>query len=766
MNKFLTLLALTLFISGYSQNTKIDTGVYKSRTEGSEILLKLNEDQTFEMTFFHGSYSVENDTIRFNNTSYSNSKFTLVTDKDADFSSKLKLQFEGKLYAYYTSGIFIGTQKNSNTAVEYKRLSEYLEIDEDEELPENLTLEVPKSQFLYLVEQSSEGTEVTKFEVGESLNKVIITYSPYSLANFKLIGYLDSETNKLAISDNKKAVFFTYEKAADFDSQPELKPISIETDSKWATTNGFEEISDNYDYVTSAESYYDFKHKVDISYNDALKTLKQQPSKFLIVSFDLENKDRKTQFDSYLKSSQENISSYMYDAYDESYDLYNFYLATDKDKTLLKKFNISSSKEILVFNDNGELLYHTSGTLQDNSEMLYSYSPLLEALKKANQSLIIDKLIGNNKTSVSELTTGFKNALKITPTYNDYYGAAVTEVEDAAVEIVDDEQVDEAVAASAYADEDYDAIKDKENLYTMKSSLEIVEKQWEKVIDYYSKNNQYNDDFTALLKSELSNEGFISRLFPERKENLSKLDFKLLDYVFLNHEKISASEKIAYETTDTISESYVTYDDNPKDLASILENNVFSYSNTSIEYVEDRQLLEKTMVYFKKYLDALKPSFTAYYQYLNSLTDTSESNELNTNYLDTYEWIYNDIIKKDSSVIESLDANYSKIENDYLSTWADFKSSFAGAGNSAAWHVVENDKENLYLEKAIIWSETSLILDKSSHYYLDTLAQLYYKNGQKDKAIATEQKAIDVTGDHENKTKYEAVLIKMKNGTY
>ena len=73
-----------------------------------------------------------------------------------------------------------------------------------------------------------------------------------------------------------------------------------------------------------------------------------------------------------------------------------------------------------------------------------------------------------------------------------------------------------------------------------------------------------------------------------------------------------------------------------------------------------------------------------------------------------------------------------------------------------------------WVKKAIFWSETSLKIEKDNSYYLDTLAQLYYKNGEKEKAIATESKAIENIKDNstEQTEQYKIVLEKMKAGTY
>ena len=62
-----------------------------------------------------------------------------------------------------------------------------------------------------------------------------------------------------------------------------------------------------------------------------------------------------------------------------------------------------------------------------------------------------------------------------------------------------------------------------------------------------------------------------------------------------------------------------------------------------------------------------------------------------------------------------------------------------------------------------------MVVTKNNPYYLDTLAQLYYKDGQKEKAIATQALAVKyLTPEVEEVTASDIkeTLSKMQNGTY
>jgi hypothetical protein len=123
-------------------------------------------------------------------------------------------------------------------------------------------------------------------------------------------------------------------------------------------------------------------------------------------------------------------------------------------------------------------------------------------------------------------------------------------------------------------------------------------------------------------------------------------------------------------------------------------------------------------------------------------------------------------------VIEQLDAMYSALDNnsDYqYDGWRVFKEYHSNLANSTAWAVVLKPQNSNFLKSAISWSEYSLIVAKNNPYYLDTLAQLYYKDDQKQKAIETQALAVKYLNDtveEETATEIKETLTKMQNGTY
>lgn len=82
--------------------------------------------------------------------------------------------------------------------------------------------------------------------------------------------------------------------------------------------------------------------------------------------------------------------------------------------------------------------------------------------------------------------------------------------------------------------------------------------------------------------------------------------------------------------------------------------------------------------------------------------------------------------------------------------------------NSYAWTVFENCDDMTCVEEALDWSKRSFA-ENQNPLFMDTYANILYKLGKKDEAIAWEQKALDLSeaGDKES---LQQTLDKMKRG--
>ncbi|GEM_PF-343385 len=83
--------------------------------------------------------------------------------------------------------------------------------------------------------------------------------------------------------------------------------------------------------------------------------------------------------------------------------------------------------------------------------------------------------------------------------------------------------------------------------------------------------------------------------------------------------------------------------------------------------------------------------------------------------------------------------------------------------NNIAWEVFERVSDTKTLQNALHWSGRSLEFSRNSSYILDTYANLLYKLGQKEEAIAKEEEALRFANEKEMKG-FTETLRRMKVG--
>src|SRR4051812_31057032 len=108
MKRAFILVFVSIISIGYSQTQTIAPGIYKSDVKGQKLILRIGEDNQFEMAILYGKYTVENDTISFKNPGSNESGFKIKANADAPFSSTLKVKFSSQ-YTMYLDNVYIGT---------------------------------------------------------------------------------------------------------------------------------------------------------------------------------------------------------------------------------------------------------------------------------------------------------------------------------------------------------------------------------------------------------------------------------------------------------------------------------------------------------------------------------------------------------------------------------------------------------------------------------------------------------------------------------
>lgn len=783
-------ISLLLILIAQVAISQVKTGDYISNRKGEKTKLRILDEKNYELVFLYGEYQQNGNSVKFSQFNNSNT-FEVEFQTDSKKSDKITVEISGSSLYYYYSKIYFGTQ-NNNSTIEYKPLSDLIgDISTDYSLDKKYTFEINKTDFIYLVEDNlTEESQIQKYSLPKNVSKIDVIYAVNYMNKLNLTGEVDPKTGEISISDNGRApLLFSFKKDEKTEDTGFVKPAEILSEKNWTFT-GKKEVKNIYDYpadstATAAVDYeakpaYIFKTKVEDNLKSALEVATKQSDKYFVVFYDKNPETAKTNFDTFIKNYETNAGYYMYDNYIPEYDSFNFYLASKKDKDFIKKFS-SEDSVMAIFDSNGNKLYHTKWNQVEAEGIFspYAYSIKTE-LEPVKSNVSIDQLFSNSKASSDDIITQLEKLCNGAVSY-DYSDNAVVAppsvdavevhevvkvveadktVEDAAKKAVEEatkavgEAVKDATETVEYAQPvyDYSLLKEKNNLYKLKSTPESINNKWKQILDNAKVDKKFNYKVAKIVNAEVSNIGFNKALFKQDKKLLNTADFSSLDYLIKNYDAIKN-----YQKTDSL--------DYSEPLGNVIDYNVTAVLNKNLdkENGADKSHSDKVLSYYKRFLAASKNNPTLSKGYMEAL----KSQDLQIEYLEAYNNYFNATLPNNSNVIEQLDKAY-VAENTY-EDWKSYKYNFANTANEASWYVVEKVKDANAIKNAIKWSETSLAIEKDNAYFLDTLAQLYYKNGQKDRAIQTQLKAIekiDQVYESETKEEMKNVLTKMQNGTY
>jgi hypothetical protein len=736
----------------FAQTNGIEKGTYLSTNKGGKIKLNLLDDNKYELVFYSGGYEIKGDSLVFlksaNNT-VNRFDLSFVKDKKA---KKVKIKFLNP--SYYS--FYIGTQKGSES-VQYQKLSDIKTKVDPEYLKTDLDFEVDKTDFLYLVYEDYDGkSDVNKYALPKDVSEVTINYDMAVLSDLNLIGSFDKGTKELKISDQygKDPLVFINEKEEKPAKTPAIVPIETQIISNW-TYPGKENTLINDDFGSGvaidsavaivdaaavdatipppAYTAYDFKLKIENSLKKAIESTKTASNKFLVVVVDNKNKTAKESFDAFVKEQETQTGYNMYDSYNALYDIYNYYLAGADDKKWLKNNKITNDPSVLILNGNGDLLAVAKSDLTTQQYQFGYYNDLYRKLQKANAFLSIDKVLKNKKASDSDLITAFNKAALLETSY-DY-------------------------------DSDY-AVNDPNStdFVITKTSLDQKEiaQTWKKLIEAHQKDKVVNMYFAETIIKEIKNQGFTKQLFSTDRI-LNDTDFLAIDYL-LNHSEDIESNRADFNSKQGELHAVGNV---VSEISDALQQNLY----LSQDGVSGEMNKEKINSIYKRIIVSGKGNFDVYRNYFYYLSQIEEKDGSNTTYLKEFN-TYFDSTLAGPSPIEKLDAIFGGLDSSSSYSydgWSSFKLYHSDICNNAAWTVVLKPQNSNFIKEAIKWSEYSLIVTKNNPYYLDTLAQLYYKDGQKDKAIATQTLAVKYLNpnvEEEMAREIKDVLTKMQNGTY
>ncbi len=731
----------------FSQTKGIEKGTYLSNNKGQKIKLNLLEDNKYELVFYSGEYAIKGDSLLFakNTSAATNFDLSFKVDKKA---KNVKIKFlDPSYYSFY-----IGTQKGKEE-VQYQRLSDIRSKQDPNWTANNIEFDIEKTDFLYLVYEDYDGkSDVYKYELPKDVSEVTITYELAVLGDLKISGFYDKSTNELRISEKSglNPLVFTNEK----DPQPVKKtskvlPLETKSIEKW-TYPGKENtlLNDNFgsevvvdtavavvDYTVAPPSInqYNFKLKIENNLNKAISATKDSKNnKFLGVYVD-NKKTAKESFDFFIKDQETQTGYSMYDGYNPVYDVFNYYLAGADDKKWLKNNKITNDPSIVLLNGQGDILAVAKSDLETQKYQFNYYGDFYRKLLRADAFVSVNAVLKSKKPSDSDVIKAFSKAAALEASYD--YDSEYT---------LDNTNSTEFVITKT-------ALDKKE-----------VAQAWKKLIEAHQKDKQVNMYLTETIIKEIKNLGFTKQLFNEDRI-LNDTDFLAIDYLLKHSEEIESKRTEFNENKTEIH----NVGNAVSEVSNALQQNLYA----SQDGISGELNKDKINSVYKKIIASGKGNFDAYKNYFYYLSQIKDADGSNSTYLKEFN-TYFDSTLAGGSPIEKLDAIFATLDSSSSYSydgWSSFKDYHSSTANSAAWTVVENPANANFLKDAIKWSEYSLVVTKNNPYYLDTLAQLYYKDGQKPKAIETQTLAVkylDATIDEVTATEIKEVLTKMQNGTY
>lgn len=732
------LLCCVTFVS-FSQTKGIQKGTYLSANKGEKIKLNLLENNKYELVFYSGDYEIKGDSLLFTQKVKSENAFDVafITDKKAQ---KIKIKFlEPSYYSFY-----IGTQ-NSNGPVQYQKINDIRTKVDPEFVQSNLEFEIDKADYLYLVYEDYNGeSKLSKFALPKDVSEVTINYELAALGDLKLAGFFDQKTKELRISEQKgkNPLVFLNEKELPQAAVSKVVPVESQTISNWTYPGKEVLITDDFGAEATVDtasvivdSYpstkFDFKFKIENNLKNAVSATK---GKLLVVYADSKSPSVKNDFDTFIKDQEAQVGYSMYDAYHAEYDLFNYYLASDNDKKWLKTNKITDNPAVIVLNENGDILATSKSSLKDKQAQFNYYDGFYKKAQRVNAFLSFDKVLKNKKATDTDLIMAFNKAAVLEMPYDYDYADPGTENPG-----------------------DFKLVK-------VALDKKTVSQTWKKIIEAHQKDTKPNMYLVETILKEIKNQGFYKQFFNVDKV-LTDTDFLSIDYLIKHADAIETQRGAFNEKEGEIH----LVGNVIAEITSALQQNAY----IEADGISGEANKDKTISVYKKLITAGKGNFECYKNYFAYLGEAEDKDGSNTSYLKEFSSYFNGNLATDKgSAIERLDEMYATLDpiSDYsYNGWNAFKEYHSNLCNSAAWTVVLKPGNANFLKSAITWSEYSLVVTKNNPYYLDTLARLYYKDGQKQKAIETQTLAIKYLSaeiEAETATEIRETLTKMQDGTY
>ncbi|MGE6354802.1 hypothetical protein ACQKCJ_13125 [Flavobacterium sp. NPDC079362] len=731
-----------LISSAFCQTTNIEKGSYLSTGQSQKIKLNLLDNNKYELVFYSGDYEIKGDSLLFTPSVKAENMFDLTFKNDKK-AKKIKVKFVNPNY----NSFYIGTQKKSDP-IQYERLADigarvnpnYDKIDVD--------FEIDRADYLYLIYELYGGdSKVSKFALPKDVSEVTIQYNLDATADLNITGFYDQKTKDLMILEQSVPTPLIFRNAKDVQPEKVSKVIALEnkTITNWTYPGKEPLVSDDFGTAvdstvvvadTTSVATYDFKLKIENNLKSAISFNKTAKTKFLVVELDSKNASAKTDFDAFIKDQETQIGYAMSDSYKAEYDLYNFYLATADDAKWLKANKITHIPSLAILNADGNIIATVKSNLDDKKYELNYYDPFYKKLQSVSGLYDFDRTIKDKKAKDTDLVLAFNKVALLEIPYDYYADTGETPVE---------------------------TPMDFKYVSTVLDKKEVAQ-IWKKLIEAHQKDAKPNMYLVETIVKEIKNQGF-SKQFIKDDKVLNDTDYLAIDYLIRHYDAIDA-QRLEFNSKEGETHSIESLN---TEIAAALQQNKDVEQNDISGSKNKNQ--NKTISIYKKLIALGKGNFDCYQNYFIYLAELEDKDGSNTTYLKEFSTYFDSYLTTDRvNPIVRLDELFTLLdENSGYSSWNYFKEYHSNLANSAAWTVVSKPGNTAFIKSAIIWSEYSLVVTKNNPYYLDTLAQLYYKDGQKQKAIETQTLAVKYLTDYveeETATEIKETLSKMQNGTY
>jgi hypothetical protein len=773
----LTILTLLFIIDVRAQSNLPKTGRYQILDQNPATNLHLNQDSTFQIVTLDGKYRIEGNGIKFtSNSSVSSSDF-LMKIEEGQSKDSIDLVLD-KMFTYGYDHNYIALQSSTDGTIKFENIINLIKKEFGEEyyfLDQDYVVRIPKTANIYVVKHpDDESTRATKFTIPEKASKVYLSISTIDTSSMNLVGKINSEGNlTLFTEEEQEIISFVHESNLGQELAKYLSPITMEADSLGFDIDEIDEIEseeneDYYEeYAAETAGYEEQAFTVSryTSHAEAMEALKSDPKKMLVIFYDPKNKEER--FNKFLSQYENSMNSNMYGEYNSEYDKCIFLYTTKPIPGVVEKSNKS---RFLMQNNLGAIFYNSVGGIKDHENIFYSFDYYDSEFERASINAKAN-LLAKQKFDPIVILDLFTELHTISTAYNLEPVIAYSEEvssDDAAqavVEMIQNEN--QFLSTHTYL---FDTqIINHESLTQIEIPYATLTEIYAQLIAYHRTNKIASFQLSTIIAEELKNEGYSSKIIPSFQKVFTETDYAGIEYLLENELALSdlcAKDQQEREQSEEYSYNFMSdYNCNFSNFLSYLISYQYNYTDSN-SVRANLEILKRMAAKANKYSNMS--------HYFNIGSQNSEIAPLQPSFYEEYDLFITEILNKNPSIIETLDEILDELHagqsNHQYSQWDDFKYEFATLANNIAWNTVITLSTNLELnQKALNWSIVSNKVAKNNYYFLDTLAQLYYKNGQKELAIAKETEAIELARkneDEEYALMFEEVLQKMKNGSY